>query len=204
MVSADVVEYRPAFGRVLAVVVATACGVGLVTALVTDPGALLPSLAPMLLAVVAVWAAYWRPAVIVSPAGVELRNVTRTIELPWPSIKRVDTRFALTLHTAYGDYAAWAAPAPSRARVAMSGPDDVAHLPSSSAGPGGTVRPGDLTSAASGQAALLVRTRWEELRDAGLLADPRLEHSRPRVRWHVGTLAAIVVLIAATAATVVL
>lgn len=204
MVSADVVEYRPAFGRVLAVVVAALGVGGLVTGLVADPGATWPFVAPVLLVVALVGAAYWRPAVVVSPAGVELRNVTRTIELPWPAIQRVDTKYALTLHTAYGDYAAWAAPAPSRARVTVSGTDDAAHLPGSSYGAGGSVRPGDLASTASGQAAILVRSRWEELRDAGLLDDPRIEHARPRVRWHVGTLAAIVVLIAASALTVAL
>jgi hypothetical protein len=203
MVSADVVEYRPAFGRVLAVVVAALGAGGLATGLVSDPGATWPFVAPVLLGVALVWAAYWRPAVVVSPAGVELRNVTRTIELPWPAIQRVDTKYALTLHTAYGDYAAWAAPAPSRARVTISSREDTAHLPGSSYGAGG-VRPGDLASTASGQAAIIVRSRWEELRDAGLLDDPRVERARPRVRWHVGTLAAIVVLIAASALTVAL
>ncbi len=204
MVSADVVEYRPAFGRVLAVVVAVLGLGGLVTGLVADAGATWPYVAPVVLVVLWVWAAYWRPAVLVSPAGVELRNVTRTIELPWPTIQRVDTRYALTLHTAYGDYAAWAAPAPSRARVATAGRDDVANLPGSTYGPGGSVRPGDLASSASGQAAIIVRARWEELRDAGVLDDPRLERATPRVRWHAGTLAAIVVLIAASVLTVAL
>lgn len=204
MVSADVVEYRPAFGRVLAVVVAVLGLGGLATGLVSDAGATWPYVAPVLLVVVWVWAAYWRPAVLVSPAGVELRNVTRTIELPWPAIERVDTKFALTLHTAYGDYAAWAAPAPSRARVQGSGRDDAENLPGSTYGSGGTVRPGDLASTASGQAALLVRRRWEELRDAGALDDPRVERATPRVHWHAGTLAAIVVLIAASVLAVVL
>lgn len=204
MVSADVVEYRPAFGRVLAVVVAVLGVAGTVSGLVADAGATWPYVAPIALGVTLVWAAYWRPAVVVSPAGVELRNVTRTIELPWPTIERVDTKYALTLHTAYGDYAAWAAPAPSRSRVQTSGTDDVAHLPSSTYGPGGSVRPGDLASSGSGQAAMLVRARWEELRDAGVLDDPRVERTTPRVRWHVGTLAAIVVLIAASVLTVAL
>lgn len=203
MVSADVVEYRPAFGRVLAVVVAVCAGGGLLTGLVSDASATLPYVAPVLLVAVWVWAAYWRPAVLVSPAGVELRNVTRTIELPWPTIQRVDTRYALTLHTAYGDYAAWAAPAPSRARVVTARSEDARHLPGSSYGAGGSIRPGDLASSASGQAAMLVRARWEELRDAGVLDDPRVERARPRVRWHVGTLAAIGVLIAASVLTLV-
>lgn len=204
MTSADVVVYRPVFGRVLAVVVVAACAVGLVTGLVSDAGATLPYAPLLALAAVATWATYWRPAVIVSPAGVELRNVTRTIELAWPTIQRVDTRFALTLHTVYGDYAAWAAPAPGRAKVALSKAEDAQNLPSSSYGPGQTLRPGDLASSASGQAALVVRTRWEELRDAGVLDDPRVEHARPRVRWHTGTLAAMVVLLAASVLALVL
>ena len=36
----------------------------------------------------------------------------------------------------------------------------------------------------SGDAALTVRRRWEELRNAGFLDDPRLEFARPPVRWH--------------------
>jgi hypothetical protein len=204
MVSTDVVEFRPAFGRVLAVVVAVLGLGGLVTGLVSDAGATWPYVAPVLLVVVWVWAAYWRPAVRVSPAGVELRNVTRTIELPWPTIQRVDTRFALTLHTAYGDYAAWAAPAPSRSRVTTAARGDVENLPGSTYGSGGSVRPGDLASTASGQAAMIVRTRWEELREAGALDDPRVEHATPRVRWHAGTLAAIVLLIAASGLAVAL
>jgi hypothetical protein len=204
MVSADVVEYRPAFGRVLAVVTAALGVGGLVTGLVSDAAVTLPYVAPALLVVVAVWAAYWRPAVVVSPAGVELRNVTRTIELPWPTVQRVDTRYALTLHTAYGDYAAWAAPAPSRARVQTARAEDARNLPGSTYGPGGSVRPGDLASSGSGQAAMLVRARWEELRDAGLLDDARLERERPRVRWHVGTLAAMGVLLAASVLPLVL
>jgi hypothetical protein len=204
MVSADVVEYRPAFGRGLAVVMAALGGGGLLTGLVSDWEVTLPFVAPVLLVVTAIWAAYWRPAVIVSPAGVELRNVTRTIELPWPSIQRVETRYALTLHTAWGDYAAWAAPAPSRARVTSSGSEDVRNLPESTYGPGGSVRPGDLASSGSGQAAMIVRTRWQEMRDAGVLKNARLERDRPRVRWHVTTLATIGVLLVASVLPLVL
>ena len=196
--SAEVVVFRPVFGRVLAVVVIVLCGAGAVTGLVANAGATVRYLPLIALLGVLIWAGYWRPAVIVTPASVELRNVTRTVELPWPTIQRVDTRFALTLHTPYGPYAAWAAPAPGRAQVQLARGEDAKHLPSSTYGPGGTLQAGDLASTGSGQAAMLVRARWEALRDAGVLNDPRLERERPRVRWHVGTLTAIVVLIAAS------
>jgi hypothetical protein len=197
-VPADVEVFRPASGRALAVVVAVLAAGGLVSGLASDAAATWPWAAPVGVVVVLVWAAYWRPAVVVTPAGVELRNVTRTVELPWPAVEEVGTRYALTLRTAYGEYAAWAAPAPGRARVRASGPGDVDHLPAAAPGARG-VRPGDLASSASGQAAAAVRGRWEQLRAAGVLDDPRLERARPRVRWHAGTLAVVVVLAAASA-----
>ncbi|GAB2456852.1 PH domain-containing protein [Xylanimonas ulmi] len=200
MVSGEVVEYRPGFGRVLAVATGVVGAAAVIAGLVSDAAATAPFVAPVALVVLWVWAAYWRPAVVVSPAGVELRNVTRTVELPWPTIERVETKFALTLHTAYGDYAAWAAPAPGRARVTTAGKDAVANLPSSTYD-GGTIRAGDLATTASGQAAMIVRARWEELRDAGVLDDPRVERTTPRVRWHVATLAAMALLLAASVVT---
>lgn len=191
--SSDVVVFRPGFGRVLAVVVWVLCAVAVVSGLVEGPGNW--RWFPVVAFVAAlVWAAYWRPAVVVTPAGVELRNVLRTVELPWPSIELVDVHYALTLETAWGTYSAWAAPAPSRARARTSGPSDMAHLPESTYGSGRTVRPGDLLSSDSGQAAALVRRRWEEARDAGLLTDARVERDRPVVRWHTGVIVLLVAL----------
>lgn len=171
-------------GTAITVGVAALCLLGLVTVLVQDPALALRYTPALVLPVALVWALYARPAVIVSDAGVELRNVTRTVVLPWPSIQRVDTKYALTLYTAYGTFAAWAAPAPSRMTTLASGPQDLKHLPTSSY-IGGGVRPGDLTTSASGQAAAVIRRRWDELNEAGYLADPRLERSHPQVRWHV-------------------
>jgi len=197
------VTYRSAFGRVLAVVIGVlGCG-ALVTGLVTDAGTTWPFVAPVLLVVVWVWAAYWRAALVVSPAGVEVRNVTRTIELPWPAIQRVDTQYALTLVTAYGQYAAWAAPAPSRNTVSIAR-RSADNLPEAARRSGAAVRTGDLLSSASGQAAAIIRARQEELAQAGLLDDPRVEHQRPRVTWHVGTLATLGVLLVTSVLTLVL
>ena len=85
----------------------------------------------------------------------------RTIDLPWPSIHAVDTKWALTLITAYGRFTAWAAPAPGRARRAAR------HQAGGAAPPGehgvapAAIRPGDLPSSPSGAAALMIRRRWE-------------------------------------------
>lgn len=137
----------------------------------------------------ACWAAFWRPYVEVSDGGVRLVNVFRTVDLPWPSIQTIDTKWALTLVTAYGRFTAWAAPAPGVRGAVRATRSDVKNLPSSTyAGEG--IRPGDLPSSASGEVAVLIRKQWEALRDAGHLENPRLEPERAPVTWHVPIVAA--------------
>lgn len=210
----DVVEYRPGFGRALAVAALVLGVLVLVAGLVTDPWAALRMLPAVALVVYCVWAAYWWPTVVVSPAGVELRNITRTIFLPWPAIQRIDTKWALTLFTAYGSYSAWAAPAPGRSLIGRSGTMDrpggdtmfrseAAGLPES-ARHGNTIRAGDLPGSSSGQAAMIVRRRWEELRDAGMLDNARLERPEPVIRWHWQSALTILILALATLLTMVL
>ncbi|MHA3947063.1 PH domain-containing protein [Cellulomonas bogoriensis] len=177
------VEFKARSGRVLTVAVAVLCGIGLATAALDDPAAALRYAPALVLPAALVWLLLGRPAVVVSDGGVDLRNVVRTVHLPWTAIERVDTKYALTLETAYGTYAAWAAPAPGRASTLGAGPQDLAHLPESTY-IGGGARPGDLITSASGQAAAHVRRRWEELHEAGHLDDPRLERGRPQVTWH--------------------
>ncbi|MBO1751912.1 PH domain-containing protein [Actinotalea sp. BY-33] len=183
-VESQTVEFRARSGRILTVAVGVLCGVAFVATTIEDPVVGLRYLPALLVPAVLVWTILGRPAVLVDDSGVELRNVLRTVHLPWPAILRIDTKYALTLETAYGTYSAWAAPAPGRMQALGAGPEDLAHLPESTYGAGG-VRPGDLITSPSGQAAAHVRRRWEELRDAGHLDDPRLEAARPGVRWHV-------------------
>jgi hypothetical protein len=196
----ETVTFQPAFARGLTIVVAVLSAGALGWTAAGDPTTALRYLPVFLLVPVATWALYGRPAVVISDSGVELRNVTRTVELPWPAIVRIDTKYALTLETAYGVFAAWAAPAPSRTAVLHATRSHVQHQPESAYYAGG-VRPGDLAGTASGDAAGYLRRRWEQLRDAGYLDDPRLERDRPRVRWHLGPALAVAVL--AVAAVVV-
>ena len=154
------VEFRPRLGRGLTVGVAVLAVCGVVLTTVDDPTTALRYAPMFALAVVVVWALFGRPAVLVSDSGVELRNVLRTIELPWPAIERIDTKYALTLYTAYGVYAAWAAPDPSRVQALGATRDDTRHLPESSY-IGGGIRPGDLAGTASGDAAAYIRRRWQ-------------------------------------------
>jgi len=144
----------------------------------------------------ACWATFWRPHVAVSDAGVQLVNVTRTIDIPWPALQAIDTRWALTLVTAFGRFTAWSAPAPG-ARAAMKhvlappgpglGRPDDRRLRTPRSTREQIMRPGDLPDTPSGTAAAVVRGRWDQLRTAGHLDEPRLEHERAAVTWHVGT-----------------
>ncbi len=186
---------RPRFGRALTVGVAVVCAVAAVLIVVQAPNdswRLLPL--PALFAFVT-WAAYWQPSVRVGDEGVTVSNVFRTIRVPWGQIKRIDTRYALTLDTTHGRVTAWSAPAPGRHSLLFAERSQGKHLPESSY-IAGTVRPGDLTSSESGAAAYIVRRRWEALRDAEQLID---DGSPRDVRVHTAIIATTLVLIGAVA-----
>jgi len=174
-----------------------ACALGLAREVQARPGAALSLLPWLALASLLVWAMYWRPCVQVDDGGVHLVNVLRTIDLPWPSIQRIDTKWALMLYTAYGSYTAWAAPAPGLRAASQLHPGPRSSMPESAISDGVSVRPGDLPGSSSGDAATSVRRRWEELREAGYLDDPRLEFSRPPLHWHWLTMAGIGLLLVA-------
>jgi Bacterial PH domain len=197
-------EVRTWYGRALTVAIGVICAGMCISLGLTgswEDAALVAPWAALI--ALACWAAFWRPMVAVSPGGVRIVNVTRTIDIPWPAIQDVETKWALTLVTAYGRFTAWSAPAPG-ARSALRSlvvdarrdvprtppPDRPRHRPEQ------VVAPGELADTPSGSAAALVRQRWEELRAAGHLDDPRLERDRPPVRWHVGTLLIAVALVA--------
>lgn len=189
----------------LAVTIVAIGTVGLVALLIQDGvrGLLRYGWWP-LLAMALAWALFWSPCIRVDASGVQLVNVFRTIRLPWPSILDIDTRWALTIRTAYGSFGAWAAPAPGRHSAARATGQDVDHLPGSTFGTGNSVRPSDTLNSSSGQAARVIRSQWEALRDAGHLDNPRLEFDRAPVTWHIGTMAALTALAALSVAGVLL
>jgi hypothetical protein len=195
---------RPWWGRALTVAIAAIClAVTLWTGIAdswTDAALTVPWMALLTLTC---WATFWRPRVAVSDAGVELVNVSRTVFIPWPALQDIDTKWALTLITAYGRFRAWSAPAPGTraALVSLSGSRK-------QPGPRGRqaeqiVRPGDLVDSPSGAAAALIRHRWEQVRAAGYLDNPRLERDRARVTWHVATALAVAALLAVSIVTLV-
>jgi Bacterial PH domain len=189
--------FRSTFGRVLTVAIGVICGV---TAVVIAVGGSLEDFLGFLpwLALLAggCWATFWRPRVEVSDGGVRLVNVTRTIDVPWPSISGIETRWALTLLTAYGKFTAWTAPAPGRAAMRKATRVDPNQLLGRAAGAHATGAAPEIAIGAAGEAAEVVREHWERLRVAGHLDNPVLEHERVPVRWHLGTLAGGAVLVA--------
>ncbi len=180
--------YRPPLARSMAVGVIVVIAIAVVW-LAADAGVReTVQLAPWLLLVaLAAWAVFWRPCIEVSQGGVRLVNVTRTIDVPWPALQYVDTKWALRLGTAYGRYTAWAAPAPSARTVIRTVADrPMAERPDGAPLGAADIRPSSAKAdTPSGDAALMIHRRWEQLRNDGFLDDPRLEHPRPPVRWHV-------------------
>ena len=188
--------YRPRATRILGGAIFVISGIGLLGLLIDSGVAGLLRYGWWIgLAGVLAWALFWNPRVQVDDAGVLVVNVFRSITLPWPSIKEIDTKWSLTLITAYGTFAAWAAPAPGRHATRNVTERDVKHLPTTTFDAVGSIGPGDNPNSSSGQAALAVRRHWEALRDAGYLDNPRLEFDKAPVRWHVELIAAIAVLL---------
>ena len=172
--------------------VAAAGLAGLVVA--GGPGAL-SGVWPLLLIAYLGWLLFWRPAVIVHDAGVTIENPFRAITVPWPALVQVDTRYALTLVTPGRSYGAWAAPAPGIWGGRNARPEDLRGLPGSTYGPGNSVRPGDLKTTDSGQAAQLVRARWEQLVEAGLVDAGAAETTPVTVKFRWLEAAAVLLLL---------
>lgn len=193
------VVLRPPFGLALAVamwLVCLVCEVALLTSY--GVGRAAQWTAPIALVAYGCWLLFWRPAVIVEPFGVGLRNVLRTHQVSWPAIQRIDTKYALTLHTTAGRYVAWAAPAPSRFSMINARRQDIGRLPETTYGPSRSIGPGDLPRSDSGVAAYHVRHEWEALRDAGHLDSGIVEGTGVVTTWHLRSAAVLGALVALT------
>lgn len=165
------------------------------TIVMAGPGAL-GGVAPLAFIAFMGWQLFWMPSVVVHDAGVTLENPFRSIEVPWAALVHVDTRFALTLVTAEKSYTSWAAPAPGIWGGRHARPEDLQGLAGSTYGPGNSVRPGDLKSTDSGQAAQLVRVRWQELVESGALDAGNAETTPVTVRYRWAELSVTLLLLA--------
>jgi len=190
------VTFRPLFGRVLSVITAAIVAASLAGYVVAGDGVGLLRYGWLLLLISAVaFALFWLPSLHVAADAVTVRNVFSTVRVPWPAIQRIDTKYALTLYTPDGSIAVWASPAPNR----YASQSAVATDTRAAARDGETaIRPGDLLSTASGAAAYVIRTHWEELRRDGHLDNPVLESGAMRRDIHWVTIAVIGALSVAT------
>jgi hypothetical protein len=185
-------QFRPAFGRVLTIVVGIVALTGMVGLVIGDDlQSLLRFGAWFVLLVAVTIALYWMPVVEVLAHEVLVRNPLSTWHVPWPEIQRIDTKWALTLYTRSVRIEAWAAPSSGRYTVFTLGPDDTKV--SETARLAGSIRPGDTLSSESGAAANHIRRHWEQLRDDGLL-DDAVEVGALRRDWHPRTIALLAAL----------
>ncbi len=205
MVPTKSFQYRPLFGRILACAIVAICMTGLISlAAAGDWSNLRRTAWPLLFFSALAIALFWRPQIQIEEHGVTIVNVFRTIEVPWPAIERIDTRFSLTLFTRDRRIPVWAAPSPGiRGAVAIERAD-VKNLNESAYGPGHSVRPGDSMSTPSGQVGFVLRQRWEALRDAGHLESGAVEEGSLRVTTHWGTICVFSTLLVASVLSIVL
>jgi hypothetical protein len=166
-----------------------------------DPFVIVPVAFVALLA----WVALWRPRVEIDDERIMVRNVVRTITVPWPALIHVDTRFALTLFTPGHRYSAWAAPAPGRTGAALAGrKQDRGRVAMAPTGPDGSIRPGDLIASESGQVAYLIRERWARLRDTGRIEAGVADETPVGIRVHWWLNGALLVLLVGSVLVLVL
>jgi hypothetical protein len=180
------------FNRIMAVALWVIVALLLVTALVNGDGTTrLLALVPAAFGAILGWTVLWHPHVVVDDDEIEVVNVFSTVRVPWAALVHVDTRFALTLVTPHRKVAAWAAPAPGRAGVAIARRRGQRHgrvIPDTQ----GQRNAGDLLTTDSGDAAYLVRERWDSLREAGRIVLGVADSTPVPLRVHVVTLVALV------------
>jgi Bacterial PH domain len=183
--STEPYRYRPLFGRVLTVVVAVICLVGVIgLAVLGDWANLITTIWPLAFFAVLVFTLFWRPVIAIDDRGLTVVNVFRTVFLPWAALERIDTRYSLTLFTPTRKVPVWAAPGPSARR--------------------NTDNDGSVTGGpASLRIADVVTERWDALREAGALPDTNRE-SGMTARTHWITIVVLVALLVASVVSVLL
>ncbi len=188
--------YASRFNRILAVIIWVLAAFMTGSLLFVAPGIRLLYVLPAAFVALFAWEALWNPRVEVDDDGVHLRNVLRTIFIPWAALIHVDTKYALTLYTPGHSYAAWAAPAPGRASSYRASKSRSGNAGNRVPLDGDAARPGDLIGTESGEAAYLVRSRWDRLRERGAFETGVADTTKVTVTTHWGTAIALIVLAA--------
>ena len=138
-----------------------------------------------------IWCFLWRPSLSVDDDAVRIVNPLRSIEIPWASVAYIDTKYTLTVFTEFGRFAVACAPQPgqlaARRAVKRAEKEPNSHVALDSG-----IRIGDLPGTESGDAAALVRDRWESWKLQPGSADA--EATAPVKRLHAASVAAMLLL----------
>lgn len=137
---------------------------------------------PTVLAIVVItWALFWRPQVQVSDGGVTVANILRTVHIPWPALRSVDSKWSLTVVATDVTVSAWAVPASSGMAARARRP-----------GAGGEDAPGPLRRTGNADAAALaIAERRAELTEAGHLGRRTVGSLGSSTTWNTTEIAAL-------------
>ncbi|MDJ0339287.1 PH domain-containing protein [Cryobacterium sp. PH31-O1] len=197
-VAADPNIFYSRFNRIIAAVFAAVAALSALSLFLLPTASNRWLVIPALFVVLFVWEVLWRPDLRVSDDAVTIRNPFRTIVVPWAALVHIDTKFALTLYTPGHKFAVYCAPAPGRS-VTRSGQrrttDPVPYV-------SGQPRPGDLPGSESGEAAHLVRARWNLLQQSGRVDGGLAAQTPVLVVWAWERVAIFVVFAAASAVAI--
>lgn len=172
--------FRTLYARILTMAAAAVILIVLIYSLIDGgPGAAWQAVPFLVVGGGLIWVLFGNPKVEVADGGVTVVNLLRQVHVPWPTLRGVETRWALTLETTAGTYSSWAIPAASGTSMRLR-----------RGRRGGRDRDPDATSALesghnSDAVALVIGQRLESLTDAGYLdASPTHGQVAPAVRWN--------------------
>lgn len=179
----ETLTFRTPMARVLTIGVAVVAVVA-VAYFVSDGGLreLWRSGPTVLCIVVVTWALFWRPQVQVSDGGVTVANIVRTVHVPWPVLRTVDSKWSLTITAADVTVSAWAVPASSGMAARTRRPGSRASRDA----------PDPLKSTGNADAAALaIAQRREALVEEGHLRAQPIGTVGSRKTWNVPEVAAM-------------
>ena len=173
--------FRTPMARVLTVAIAVVAAVAL-GFFVSHSGAgeLWRSGPTVLFVVVVTWALFWRPHVQVADSGITVANIFRTVHVPWPALRSVDSKWSLTVVASDVKVSAWAVPASSgmAARTRRPGRDGA--------------EPGPLQGTGNADAAALaIAERREALAEAGHLGRRTVGTLPSTITWNTREIAVL-------------
>lgn len=144
------------------------------------------------------WAGLWRPCVSVGAEGVDIRNVSHVVRIPWEALIHVDTKYALTLHTPGQRFTAWSAPAPGMLTASAAARRGARREARTA---GDMPRTGDLAGTDSGDAAIIVREAWRSRIESGAVRIGEAGQTPVRRVWDIPVITTSVLLAAVTVLT---